>query len=123
MDINMENYINYIDNNSFIYYPDNNLYPDNQDVILIIYLTKDHLNLINYINEYYDIQYNECDVQYKSQIYKYIVEIKNIHILEFLFDIFNNNLNNKNNSLYNNFIYLYKNQKKYFYHFTKSIFI
>ena len=119
----MDNYINYINNNSFIYYPDNNIYPSSEDVILIIYFTKEHLNLINYINEYYKIQYNECDIQYQSQIYQYIVEIKNIHILEFLFDIFNNNLNNKNISLYNNFIYLYKNQKKYYYKFNKTVFI
>jgi hypothetical protein len=123
MEFNMDNYINYINNNSFIYYPDNTIYPYNEDVILIIYFTKEHLNLINYINEYYEIQYNKCDIQYQSQIYQYVVEIKNIHILEFLFDIFNNNLNNKNMSLYNNFIYLYKNQNKYYYNFNKKVFI
>lgn len=114
-------YYNYIEQFSYILYPNDTIINHN-DVILVIFFKFQHINYIKYLNNKYKITYNICNIQSNNEIFDYIVEIKNIHILEFLFDIFNNNLNKNLVNLYSSYNNLYKNQFKYFTNIN-SIFI
>lgn len=119
--MNMDYYYSYIEDFSYILYPNDTII-NNDDVILVIFFKKYHINYIKYLDTKYHISYNICNIQWNNETFDYIVEIKNIHILEFLFDIFKNNLNNNLINLYSNYTKLYNNQFKYFSNLN-SIFI
>lgn len=112
------NYIKYLQNNAYIIF--SNEWDNNNINILSIFLTKSNLKYYIKIKDKYHGILKECHIvkrntnKYNSIIiYKYILEIHDIHILEFLSMIYQNNIkpiNTNNDMLYNDYIKLYNNQ-------------
>lgn len=112
----MDNHLiieNYIDNNIMIKYIENNSYILLQNKILTIFFNDDNLDYFTEIKNKYKGIIKGCCLQKNSILYTYILEIRDVYILEFLSNIYNNTLNKDSNisGLYNDYINFYYNQK------------
>lgn len=98
-------YIKYIEEYSYILFI-------KESSILTIFFNDKNQEYCQYLKNKYNGKIKKCSMKNKQKLFNIILEIYDIHILEFLSTLYNNNLFNKkiDNNLYNDFIKLYHNQ-------------
>jgi hypothetical protein len=106
-------YIKYLEQNAYILFNINNNLNSNSKNILTIFINEENFDYFTKIKLKYNGNIKKCLLTKNNILYTYLLEIYDIHILEYLSIIYQNNIDLKiNNYLYNDYIRLYNNQSK-----------